>query len=105
MISRKILQEVFDNLPALLIVKLGVNSDTAISMADNCIIDVEFDTVFDVDGNERVIWIYVSKPGDIELASYRLAFVDSVTPVRLKVLEKLSPKRLGGDWKWEAMAA
>jgi len=103
MIARKILQEVFDNLPALLVVKLGVDSDTAISMADNCIIDVEFDTVFEVGGNERVIWIYVSKPGDI--ASYRLAFVDSVAPVRLKRLEKLSPKRLGGDWKWEAMAA
>lgn len=105
MISRKTLQELFDNLPAVLVLRLGVDADEAISMADNCLIEVEHDTVFQVAGNERIIWVYVSKPGRNELSNYRLAFADSTTPSHVKWVEKLSPRRLGGNYEWEKVAA
>lgn len=105
MLSRRILMEVFDNLPAALVIHLGVDADTAIEMAERCCIEISYDGVFETGGNERVIWIYVSNRVSDGNENYRLSFVDSVVPCKARTIEKLAPKRMGGDWQWERVAA
>lgn len=91
--TRKYLEDLFANLPALLVVHLSVTAEVAEEMANTCVIEEE---------NEKV-WVYTHANLNI-LSCYRLGF-DGKRANELEVIQKLTrvPNSIS-SFQWENAA-